>query len=104
MDLSAALGKQQAISGATLGAPSAFKSGMHTQEGRGAGFKAWTRTHFAKDDQDHGRIPLEDVIHQMKGNTLNEILRATDEGRNENALADEQMQMRAIYTNDPIKY
>lgn len=49
-------------------------------------------------------IPLEDVIHQMKGNTLNQLMAVTDQRQHSNALADEQMQIRAIYTNDPIKY
>ena len=88
MDLSAILGERQTISGATLGAQPTIKSGMHT-DGPNFGFRIPARTHFPPENPDQGMVPLEDVIQQMKGNTLNNILRVTDQRQNGNALADE---------------
>lgn len=104
VDLSAVVGKQQTISGATLGVQPTLKRGAPAQDGPTFGLKAHARSQFVSEDREQGVLPLEDVIHQMKGNTLNRILRATDQKQHGNALADEQMQMRAIYTNDAIKY
>lgn len=81
-------GQRQTISGATLGAQPTIKPGMHT-EGPNFGFRMPARTQLPPENPDQGMIPLEEVIQQMKGNTLHNMQRTTDQRQNEHAIADE---------------